>query len=99
MERANVVVIGGGLIGSSIAWRLAQRGGKVILVERGEIGNEASWAGGGVLIPSAGEGSQPLFTLFRDSHLMYPAFVAEVQDVSGTAFEYRTNGQLILEFD
>ena len=42
-------VIGGGVIGLSLAWELAKAGGSVVVVERGELGREASWAGAGIL--------------------------------------------------
>lgn len=99
MEHADVVVIGAGLIGSSIAWRLAQRGDRVILLDRGEPGSEASWAGAGVLIPAADEVVTPLFQLYRQSLQSYPGFVAEVREVSGSAFEFRLCGHLVLAFD
>ena len=46
-----VIIIGGGIIGGSIAWRLAQAGAAVTLVEAGTLGGEASWAGAGMLAP------------------------------------------------
>ena len=48
---ADVVVIGAGIIGGSIAWRLAQRGIRVLLLDAGVMGAEASWAGAGMLAP------------------------------------------------
>src|SRR6185295_13320583 len=76
-----------------------QRGSKVILLDRGEPGTEASWAAAGVLIPAAGEGDQSLFAFFRASHEAYPSFVDEVREATGAAFEFRTCGQLVLSFD
>jgi glycine oxidase len=99
VERTDIVVIGAGVIGSAIAWRLAQRGSSVILLDRGEPGTEASWAAAGVLIPSAGEVASPLFQLYRASHAAYPGFVEEVRQSSGAAFEYRACGHLVLAFD
>jgi glycine oxidase len=99
VERTDIVVIGAGVIGSAIAWRLAQRGSRVILLDRGEPGTEASWAAAGVLIPSAGEVASPLFQLYRASHAAYPGFVEEVRQSSGAAFEYRACGHLVLAFD
>ena len=46
-------VVGGGVIGCSIAWRLAQSGQRVAIFERGDAGKEASWAAGGMLAPHA----------------------------------------------
>ena len=41
----DVTVIGGGLIGGSVAHHIARRGAKVLLLEQGRVGQEASWAG------------------------------------------------------
>jgi glycine oxidase len=99
MEHADVVVVGAGLIGSSIAWRLAQRGKRVVLLDKGEPGTEASWAAAGVLIPTAGETVTQLYQLYRASHAAYPAFVDEVRDATGSQVEFRQCGQLVLAFD
>lgn len=45
------VVVGGGVIGLLMAWRLAEAGRRVVLLEAGETGHEASWAGGGIVSP------------------------------------------------
>ena len=47
----DVIVVGGGVIGLSIAWELASHGATVKLIEQGTIGREASWAGAGMLPP------------------------------------------------
>jgi glycine oxidase len=48
---SDVLVVGGGVVGLLSAWSLGQEGLRVTLVERGETGREASWAGGGILWP------------------------------------------------
>lgn len=50
----DVLIVGGGVVGLSLAWRLAQRGLRVQLIDRGPIGKEASWAGAGI-IPAAAQ--------------------------------------------
>ncbi|MDH5631840.1 MAG: glycine oxidase ThiO [Gammaproteobacteria bacterium] len=46
-----IAVIGGGIIGLLVAHSLVERGEQVCLIEKGEIGRESSWAGGGILSP------------------------------------------------
>ncbi len=100
MDRADVVVVGAGLIGSSIAWRLAARGRRVVLLDRGEPGAEASSAAAGLLQPEAGrEAAPPLLRLWLASLARYPEFVAEVREVTGAAFEYRVCGRLVPALD
>src|SRR6266540_5681477 len=50
-KRMKVLVAGGGIIGSAIAFYLTGAGAEVILVERGELAGEASGAAAGLLIP------------------------------------------------
>lgn len=47
----DVAIVGGGVVGCAIAWRAAQAGLRVAVIERGLIGHEASWAAGGMLAP------------------------------------------------
>lgn len=51
----DVLIVGGGVIGLSTAWQLAQDGATVCVVDRGELGNEASWAGAGMIPPGPAE--------------------------------------------
>ena len=96
----DAIVIGGGIIGCSVAWRLAQGGRRVALLERGRVGGEASSAAGGIFIPEAEPGLSPDLLRFWDtSNRMYPSFVEEVRATSGEAFEFRVNGRLVVAFD
>lgn len=100
MERADVVVVGAGLIGSSIAWRLAQAGRRVVLLDRGEPGAEASAAGAGLLQPEAGREATPeTLRLWLESLAMYESFVREVWETTRAAFEFRVSGRLVLALD
>jgi glycine oxidase len=59
-----VVIIGGGVIGSSIAWRLARERAAVTVLERGRLGKEASWASAGMIAPQAeAQAAGPFFEL------------------------------------
>ncbi|MGH2458426.1 MAG: glycine oxidase ThiO [Chloroflexota bacterium] len=95
----DAIVIGGGIIGCAVAWRLAQTGRRVALLERGHVGGEASSAAGGIFCPKASPDTPDhLFQFWRASHDLYPSFVAEVQAATGQAFELRVAGQLAVAF-
>ena len=99
-DTADVVIIGGGIIGCSIGWRLAQAGLEVTILDRAEPGAEASSAAAGMLAP-IGEMLQPL--VFAEfciaSHRLYPHFVTEVEDSSGQNVAYRNDGALLMALD
>ncbi|HKV53604.1 MAG TPA: glycine oxidase ThiO, partial [Candidatus Binataceae bacterium] len=59
-----IVIIGGGIIGCSVAWRLAREGNAVTVLERGRLGREASWAAAGMIAPQAeAQAAGPFFDL------------------------------------
>ena len=91
MKVERVVVIGGGLIGCSIAWRLAQRGMQVTVVEKDQPASKASWAAAGMLLPIMEEGS-PLAPLTDASFQAYPAFVEELRELTGIDAELQLEG-------
>ena len=94
----DVVVVGGGIIGCSIALRLAQSGLKVAVIERGRIGREASWAAAGMISPQTeASGPGPFFDLCLRSRSLYPEFTAEVTELSGIDVEYRNQGSLCIQ--
>src|SRR6266849_237637 len=93
----DVIVIGGGVIGCSIAWRLAQAGLKVTVIERGRVGCEASRAAAGMLSPQGGaESRSPFFDLCLRSRAMYREFGQEVTEASGIDIEYKDEGTLFV---
>ena len=96
----DVIVIGGGIIGSSIGLRLAQAGARVSIFDRGEPGREASSAAAGMIAPLA-EGAKPeaFAELCRASHRLYPDFVAEMEDLSGISAGYHRAGSLLVALD
>jgi glycine oxidase len=92
----DVIVIGGGIIGLSIAWALRKRGATVLVVERGEPGLEASYAAAGMLADTPIELPAALHELARASAQMYPGFVHEIEDESGTKVDLRDQGTIFL---
>ena len=97
ISQFDAAIIGGGVIGCSIAWRLAQGGLRVVVIERGDPGKEASWAAGGILGPLAeADRADEFYHLAAASRAMYPEFARELREASGIDIEYRTEGTLHL---
>jgi glycine oxidase len=93
-----VAVIGAGVIGLAIAWRLAQRGAKVTVFDKGAAGSGASHAAAGMLAAhlEAEPREENLVALNRVSQALWPAFAAELEAASGLAVDLRTEGTLLL---
>ncbi len=95
MKTYDVVIVGGGIIGGSIAFELAQRNLRVAVLDRQELMREASWAAAGMLSPAPDcLAAIPLVPLGRASLALYPKFVDAVESASGMRTGYRTGGAL-----
>ena len=91
-----VAVIGGGIIGCMTAWRLKQRGAEPVVLERGRIGRESSWAGAGILSPINPWLYPDAFThLVEASLAMYPALEDELAASTGISSEWFRSGLLV----
>ena len=98
----DVAVIGGGVIGLSVAWRAAARGLRVVVLERERIGRGTSWYAAGMLAPIAeiAPGEEPLLALGLRSAALYPGFVSELVDAAGVdSVGYTTCGTLLVARD
>ena len=96
---SDVVIIGGGVIGCTTAYRAAQAGLRVTVVERGACGSESSWAGAGILLPGSHARMDPLALIRRASVARYPAFAAELLERTGIDPQYLPCGGLDLITD
>src|SRR5450432_754929 len=96
----DVVVVGGGVIGLTIAWRAAQSGRTVVLLDPSPASG-ASRQAAGLLAPvtEVHYGEDALLQLNLASARRYPAFAAELEEASGTTIAYRQTGTLALAFD
>ncbi|HEX6456889.1 MAG TPA: glycine oxidase ThiO [Solirubrobacterales bacterium] len=97
----DVVIVGGGVIGFACAWRLAQQGLKVVVLERDMPGGGATRVAAGMLAP-VGEltfGEPELLELTLAAARMYPEFVAELEAASGRSTGYEQLGALHVALD
>ncbi len=99
-ETADVVIVGGGVIGLSIAWRAAQQGQRVVLADP-QPGGGATHAAAGMLTPiaEAAYAEREIFGLGQESLRRYPDFVAELQQVTGLPVGFRQVGTLQVAYD
>lgn len=94
----NMIVIGGGVIGLMTAIELMRSGVTVTLVERGQIGREASWAGGGILWPLYPWRYPPaVVALAQWSRSIYPELAAQLWRDTGIDSEWENSGLLMLD--
>ena len=96
--KLNIAVIGAGVIGLGIGWRLAARGASVAVFDRGAAGAGASHAAAGMLAAcaEAEPGEEALVALGRESQARWPAFAAELEQASGIDVELRQEGTLVV---
>jgi glycine oxidase len=96
-----VVVIGAGVAGLGIGWRLRQTGAEVTILERSQPALGATWASAG-MIAVAGEGVEnddPESDFARRSSALWPDFAAELEVAAGLGIDYRRNGAVLVARD
>ena len=99
MKTWDVVIIGGGVIGLSLAWRLRHSGVSVLVVEKGEPARQATHAAGG-MIAHCDPGNPPeLRELIAASARMYPAFVEELRAEAFESPDLRCEGTIAFPAD
>lgn len=98
MGHTDFLILGGGVIGMMTALQLAEAGHDITLIERGQCGREASWAGGGIISPLyPWRYADPVNDLARWSARHYPQLARRLAADTGIDPEYRRKGLLYLE--
>lgn len=95
---AKVVIIGAGVVGLGIAWRLAGRGFDVTVFDKGIAGSGASHAAAGMLAAcvEAEPGEEALVRLGREAQKQWPAFADELERETGLSIERRQDGTMVV---
>ncbi len=91
------LIIGGGVIGLSLAWELAQAGQRVRVIDRGAPGKAASWAGAGIFPPGKFlPQASPISRLVGLSNELLPHWSARLLELTGIDNGFRRTGSLAL---
>ena len=90
----DVVIIGGGIIGLSLAWRLRQSGANVLVVEKGEPAREATHAAAGMIAHCEPGNPPELAGMIAASARLYPEFVAELRAQAFESPDLRADGAI-----
>jgi glycine oxidase len=91
----DIAIIGGGIIGASVAWRLAQRQFRVTIYDAGPLGSEASSAGAGMLAPGGEVSEETEFAaLLIRSLRLYPSFVEELSQAAASPIDFAICGAI-----
>ena len=96
MKSWDVIIVGAGIIGVSLALELRQRGATVLLLDRAEPGSEASSAAAGMLAAADPETPEALRPLVIASARMFPAFVQQVEAAGEMQVGFRRTGTIAL---
>ena len=93
-----VAIVGAGVAGLAIGWRLAQAGVSVEILERGVAGRGATWASAGMIAPGAELGGETsvMARYAREARAKWPGFAAELEEASGKPVYYREVGSLLV---
>ncbi len=97
-SRFDVAIVGGGIIGLSVGWKLLQRGLSVAVFERDQVGSGATRAATGMLAARAEvePGEDDLLPLTLASQNLWRGFTTELETASGQSIDYRDHGTMIV---
>jgi glycine oxidase len=94
VKSSDAIILGGGIIGLSLAVNLRKHGLSVILIDRTEPGREASWAAAGMIASCDPRLKPSLVPLAKASAELYPEFIHELQDESQLNIDFRQDGTI-----
>ena len=95
-----IIIIGGGIIGMMTARMLHQQGEDIILLEKGQLGKESSWAGGGIVSPLyPWRYAEEILLLSQYSQQHYATLCNELEDETGVSPELIKSGLLMPSHD
>lgn len=101
MSNLRVAIIGGGVCGLGVGWKLAAAGAQVTLFDRGQAGRESTWAAAGMLCPQMELRPQEesISMLGRESMTRWRRFAADLEADSDIPLHYRDEGALFISAD
>jgi len=93
-----ILIVGAGVAGLAIGWRLAEAGMDVEILERGVAGRGATWASAGMIAPGAElrRDKSPMEDFAQDARAQWPQFAKALEAVSGQSISYSETGSLLL---
>lgn len=95
---SDFLIVGGGIIGLLLARELAAEGASVTVIERGECGKEASWAGGGIVSPLyPWRYTDAVTALASSAQKAYPVLARRLQEETGIDPEWERTGLMMLD--
>ncbi len=98
-NKADVIIVGGGVIGCAIAYNLSRAQVKTLVIDRAEgVGREASWAGAGILASRACT-REPYAELCRESLAIFPSLAEELREQTRIDIEFIQSGSIAVFFD
>lgn len=96
---SETVVVGGGVIGLTSAYLLAKQGVSVTVIDQQQIGQEASWAGAGMLPPVLRAGPESLKAITKQSAAKWPELSQELLSRTGIDNGYRNCGAIQISLE
>jgi glycine oxidase len=97
VDLPDIIIVGAGIIGISLALELRTRGAAVTVLDRAKPGQEASSAAAGMLAASDPETPAALRAFAMESARLYPEFLGKLEKLSGIDADYRRQGTIILQ--